>query len=100
LAVQRNQADTIFDVKHALLAPTTKSADGDAGMEDNILTVMEVAHFLRVPKSTAYKLARGGEIPASKIGKHWRFFRHEIQLWMQKQSLSRRDDSMIRLAEP
>lgn len=54
--------------------------------EAEILTVHEVARFLRVPKSTVYKLARVGQIPASKIGKHWRFTRSDIQSWMHDRS--------------
>jgi len=56
------------------------STDGE------ILTVMDVARFLRVPKSTVYKLARVGELPASKIGKHWRFLRRDIHEWMRSRS--------------
>jgi excisionase family DNA binding protein len=54
--------------------------------DGEILTVMEVARFLRVPKSTVYKLARVGELPASKIGKHWRFLRRDIHDWMHSRS--------------
>jgi excisionase family DNA binding protein len=50
--------------------------------DDEILTVTEVARFLRVPKSTVYKLARAGELPASKIGKHWRFLRRDLHQWL------------------
>lgn len=50
--------------------------------EGEILTVPEVAHLLRVPKSTVYKLARLGQLPASKIGKHWRFVRRDLEAWM------------------
>ena len=52
----------------------------------DILTVLEVARFLRVPKSTVYKLARVGELPASKIGKHWRFLRRDIHEWLRLRS--------------
>lgn len=64
---------------------TTQSETGDA-RDEEILTVMEVARFLRVPKSTVYKLARVGELPASKIGKHWRFLRRDIHEWMHSRS--------------
>ncbi len=57
-----------------------------AEAEAEILTVYDVARFLRVPKSTVYKLARIGQIPASKIGKHWRFTRSDIQNWMHERS--------------
>jgi excisionase family DNA binding protein len=54
--------------------------------EEEILTVMDVARFLRVPKSTVYKLARIGELPASKIGKHWRFLRRDLHHWLHSRS--------------
>ncbi|CAI4032974.1 hypothetical protein DNFV4_03404 [Nitrospira tepida] len=52
--------------------------------QTEILTVPEVAHLLRVPKSTVYKLARLGQIPASKIGKHWRFVRRDLDEWVHR----------------
>ena len=51
-------------------------------LDNEVLTVMEVAQFLRVPKSTVYKLARLGQLPASKIGKHWRVLRHDLEVWV------------------
>ena len=61
-----------------LSAETTTQSETGATQDGEILTVTEVARFLRVPKSTVYKLARGGELPATKIGKHWRFLRRDI----------------------
>ena len=75
-----------FDMNETVLTGIDTQQRGKATLEGEILTVGEVAHFLRVPKSTVYKLARIGEIPASKIGKHWRFLRHDIQQWMQRRS--------------
>jgi len=67
-------------------AATTSQLEGSPDRDGEILTVMEVARFLRVPKSTVYKLARVGELPASKIGKHWRFLRRDIHEWMHSRS--------------
>lgn len=67
-------------------AVTEHQAESGASQNGEILTVMEVARFLRVPKSTVYKLARVGELPASKIGKHWRFLRRDIHEWMHSRS--------------
>ena len=53
-------------MNNALSVTTNKPVDGEPGLEGHILTVGEVAHFLRVPKSTVYKLARLGQIPALK----------------------------------
>jgi excisionase family DNA binding protein len=67
-------------------AETVTQSETDTTRDGEILTVMEVARFLRVPKSTVYKLARGGELPATKIGKHWRFLRRDIHEWMHSRS--------------
>ncbi len=67
-------------------AETATQSETDTTRDGEILTVMEVARFLRVPKSTVYKLARGGELPATKIGKHWRFLRRDIHEWMHSRS--------------
>ena len=74
--------DTISVMNDAIAATTTVNVDSASALESEILTVMEVARFLRVPKSTVYKLARLGQLPASKIGKHWRFLRRDIHDWM------------------
>ncbi len=74
--------DTLSIMNDAIAATTKVNVDSAPSSESEILTVMEVARFLRVPKSTVYKLARLGQLPASKIGKHWRFLRRDIHEWM------------------
>ncbi len=49
----------------------------------DLLTLGEVSSFLKVPKSTIYKLARERRLPGHKVGKHWRFMREEIEAWVQ-----------------
>ncbi len=49
----------------------------------DLLTLGEVSSFLKVPKSTIYKLARERRLPGHKVGKHWRFGREEIESWVQ-----------------
>lgn len=51
-------------------------------MENNILTIEEVANYLRVSDRTVYDWAQKGEIPAGKIGTAWRFKRSEIEKWV------------------
>jgi len=48
----------------------------------DVLTIEELAIYLKVPKSTLYKLAREGKIPSQKIGRHWRFQKRSIELWL------------------
>lgn len=52
-----------------------------------ILTINDVAQFLRIPVSSVYKLAQEGKIPAQKVGKHWRFYRPTLLKWMSQQAL-------------
>jgi excisionase family DNA binding protein len=47
-----------------------------------ILTVDEAAELLRIPRSTVYKLAQLGKIPAQKVGRHWRFHRDTLVDWI------------------
>jgi PTS system nitrogen regulatory IIA component len=50
--------------------------------EDAILTIEEVAKYLRVSDRTVYDWAQKGEIPSGKIGTVWRFKRSEIEQWV------------------
>ena len=51
-------------------------------MEDDILTIEEVAKYLRVSERTVYDWAQKGEIRAGKIGTVWRFKKSEIEKWV------------------
>lgn len=49
---------------------------------DEILTLDEVAAYLKAGKRTVYRLAQQGEIPAFKLGGTWRFRRSELDRWI------------------
>ncbi len=51
-------------------------------MVDDILTIEEVAKYLRVSDRTVYDWAQKGEIPAGKIGTVWRFKKSEVENWV------------------
>jgi excisionase family DNA binding protein len=57
-----------------------------------LLNIEEVAEWLRIPKSTLYKLCNDGEIPAAKIGKHWRFNQSLVFDWLKAKSASGKAD--------
>jgi excisionase family DNA binding protein len=48
----------------------------------NVMTVKEVAEYLRVHPSTVYRLLKERKIPAFLIGSDWRFNREQIDAWM------------------
>ncbi|KGX64912.1 helix-turn-helix domain-containing protein [Burkholderia multivorans] len=49
---------------------------------DEILTVDEVAAYLKASKRTVYRLAACGKLPAFKLGGTWRFRRGELNQWI------------------
>ena len=49
---------------------------------DQWLTLDELASYLKISRSKIYQMSRDAEIPASKIGKQWRFNQEEINTWM------------------
>ncbi len=51
---------------------------------DDVLTIDELAVYLKIPKSSLYKLVRAGKIPSQKIGRHWRFGKRAIDQWLQQ----------------
>jgi excisionase family DNA binding protein len=53
--------------------------------DEEILTLKQVADFLKVTERTIYRLAAGKKIPAFKVGGIWRFSRAELDQWIQRQ---------------
>lgn len=49
---------------------------------DAVFTIDDLVIYLKLPKSTIYKLAQEGEIPGHKVGRHWRFRRDTIDRWL------------------
>ena len=47
-----------------------------------VMTIEELAGYLKISESTLYKLAREGALPGTKVGKHWRFHREAVVEWL------------------
>lgn len=54
----------------------------------DVLTIEELAAYLKIPKSTLYKLVREGKVPSQKIGRHWRFRKGAIDHWLDERRAS------------
>ena len=52
-------------------------------MTDQILTLKEVAAYLKLAEKTAYKLAADGGLPGFKVGGSWRFKWEDIERWIE-----------------
>ena len=49
---------------------------------DTVMTIGELAKYLKVSKSTLYKLCQDGKVPGQKVGRHWRFHKAVIDHWL------------------
>ncbi len=54
-------------------------------LDNEILTIEEVATYLRLKPQTIYKWAQDKRIPSAKLGKEWRFRRSVIDRWLDDQ---------------
>ena len=55
------------------------------GVDDEILTIRELAALLKIGEKTAYTMAQKGELPGFKVRDQWRFRRTDINAWIDKQ---------------
>lgn len=51
---------------------------------DEIMTVSEVAKYLKISEVTTYKFVQEGKIPAFKIGRHWRVKKSDLNEFIEK----------------
>ncbi len=54
-------------------------------MTSDIMTIKEVASYLKLTEKTAYRLAADNKIPGFKVGASWRFRKSEIDKWISTQ---------------
>ena len=55
----------------------------------DVLDADEASAWLKIPKSTLYKLCTEGEIPPAKVGRHWRFHRETLEDWLLKRTTAK-----------
>lgn len=54
-------------------------------MTSNVMTVDEVADYLKMKVVTIYKHAQEGKLPGFKVGSKWRFKKETIDRWIEDQ---------------
>ena len=52
--------------------------------EDEMLTIDDLARYLKLKPQTIYRWLRKGKVPGAKIGKEWRFRRSVIEQWIEE----------------
>lgn len=49
---------------------------------DMVMTIEDLSKYLKISRSTLYKLAQEGKLPSQKVGRHWRFHREAVDVWL------------------
>ncbi len=62
---------------------------------DEVMTIEELSGYLKISKSTLYKLAQEGGLPGIKVGKHWRFHKDAVVDWLKNHPEHRRVSNKI-----
>jgi excisionase family DNA binding protein len=57
-----------------------------AGSDVGIMTVHDVADYLRLSEAKVYKMANEGRVPALRMGKTWRFKKELIDEWIRRET--------------
>ena len=52
-------------------------------MDSDILTLKELAEYLRLNEKTAYRLASEGKLPGFRVGGSWRFRKAAVDAWIE-----------------
>jgi len=58
-------------------------------VQDPVMTIDDLAKYLKLSTSTLYKLCADGKAPGQKVGRHWRFHREVIDQWLRGKGQTR-----------
>ena len=55
--------------------------------DPKLMTVVEVAEYLRISRASVYRLVRSRQVPVSSVGRQLRFRRDSIDRWLHDKEL-------------
>lgn len=61
-------------------------------MQTDVMTIRELAAYLKMAEKTLYRLAAEGAVPGFKVGGAWRFRKSEIDRWIVKQEQKKSEE--------
>lgn len=61
----------------------------EESLADHLMTIKEVADFLRISTISAYSWVRDGKLPAIRIGKEWRVRTRDLDEWLEVRSTAK-----------
>ena len=69
--------------------------DADRRARGEILTIRDVAAYLKLPVSTVYRLAERRDLPGHKVGRQWRFHKSVLDEWFRQHAASTRSTVLV-----
>ncbi|MGA8056739.1 MAG: helix-turn-helix domain-containing protein [Candidatus Binataceae bacterium] len=76
-------------MQERILDEKNRPADAEMPASRRMMTLQEIADYLRVTRSTIHRLLKRNQIPAFRIGRHWRFNVEEIDNWCSSRALTK-----------
>jgi len=72
------------------LEDTSKAKSQQTELITDILTVHDLAVYLKMSDANIYRMARAGSLPVIRIGKTWRFKKDMIDAWVNQHAINGR----------
>ncbi len=73
--------------------PDSLDAKEDSLAQNELMTIKEVADFLRISTISAYSWVRDGKLPAIRIGKEWRVRSRDLDEWLEGRRISKHSNA-------
>ena len=70
---------------------------GSSKEPKEVMDIKELSHYLGIGKSKIYNLIRLKKIPASRIGRQYRFSKEVVDAWLKEKIITRPDEPQISL---
>jgi len=74
-------------VAHVTREDGERVSEPQAFVSGGLLTVAEVASAMRVSNMTVYRLIKGGELPAVRVGKNYRLRESDLERFLEERSV-------------
>jgi len=87
-------------LRNAAQGSARQGEGDDFVFSDELLTIEELAGYLKLKPRTLYLKLRRGDIPAYKVFKEWRVRRSDLEEWLSKNIRPKREKSATEIQQP
>lgn len=83
-SVRQGPETPLYALRRGLCRKMRARGVSDEAPTEAVLTAEQAAQLLKVSTKTVLRLARGGDLPAHKVGRSWRFSRAALLGWLDR----------------